>query len=152
MFQTHRARSSKRRLQLTMKLLGWCVVIFSTFALCSASFVECDLDLEDPTILKRLPEECQDVDEPTKVLMLKEAESFRVFQAKLLNYEATHRPTDENATTDLYMDMDFRRVLYETADLQACLTVNESVEKYLQCLMDKRAKMVEMIDVASAAL
>uniref|UniRef100_A0A182NZ00 Uncharacterized protein n=1 Tax=Anopheles dirus TaxID=7168 RepID=A0A182NZ00_9DIPT len=137
-----------------MNLLGWCVVVFvGTFTLCRAGFVECDLDLEDPNILSRLPAECQNVDEPTKALMLDEAESFKVFHAKLLDYEAIQRPANDNTTPEHHMDMDFRRELYETADLQACNSEsNESVEQYLRCLMDKRANMVQMIDEATAEL
>ncbi|KFB51109.1 hypothetical protein ZHAS_00019168 [Anopheles sinensis] len=118
-------------------------VVFCSLRLSAGGFVECDLDLDDPRILKQLPEECQNVDEASRVLLLKETESFKEFHRKLSAYEASKGLNTDDA---IYMDMDFRRELYTAAGLHECLDIEESLEEYVQCLVAKRAQMITSID------
>uniref|UniRef100_A0A182SNE7 Uncharacterized protein n=1 Tax=Anopheles maculatus TaxID=74869 RepID=A0A182SNE7_9DIPT len=111
------------------------------------SFVECDLDLEDPKIISRLPEQCQNVDDVTKALMVEESASFKRFHQKLLDYEASQVPAGEDA---VHMDMDFRNQLYAAGDLHECLSLDDTINQYLRCVMDKRVKMLDLIDQASS--
>uniref|UniRef100_A0A182LXX1 Secreted protein n=1 Tax=Anopheles culicifacies TaxID=139723 RepID=A0A182LXX1_9DIPT len=128
-----------------MKLLGWLFVVCGTFAYSVGSFVECDLDLEDPAIIRQLPEQCQNVDDATKAIMLEEAASFKLFHQKLLEYEASQAPNNDDG---IHMDMDFRNELYAAGNLHVCLEVNETLSQYLRCLIDKRSIMLDMIEQA----
>ncbi|XP_053666695.1 uncharacterized protein LOC128715804 [Anopheles marshallii] len=129
-----------------MKLLGVLIVVCGAFAFSLGSYVECDLDLEDAAIISQLPDQCQHVDDATKALMLEEAASFKLFHQKLLNYEASQVPsTDEG----IHMDMDFRNELYAAGELHTCLSVNGTVHLYLRCLIDKRSKMLDLIEQAT---
>ncbi|XP_050073005.1 uncharacterized protein LOC126561102 [Anopheles maculipalpis] len=130
-----------------MKLLSWLIVVCATFAPSLGSFVECDLDLEDPAIISRLPEQCQNVDDATKSLMIEESASFKLFHQKLLEYEASQVPASEDA---VHMDMDFRNELYAAGDLHECLSLNDTLNQYLRCVMDKRNKMLEIVEQAGS--
>uniref|UniRef100_A0AAG5DEY7 Uncharacterized protein n=1 Tax=Anopheles atroparvus TaxID=41427 RepID=A0AAG5DEY7_ANOAO len=109
-------------------------------------FVKCDLDLDDPRILQQLPKECQNLDEATRILMLRETESFKQFHGKLLAYEASQGKDTES---ELYMDMDFRRELYAAAALHECQDNENSLEENVDCLVEKRARMIALIDSQS---
>ncbi|XP_058123052.1 uncharacterized protein LOC131264803 [Anopheles coustani] len=123
--------------------VGLVVVVFCSLRFSAGGFVECDLDLDDPAILKQLPEECQNVDEASRVLFLKETESFKEFHRKLSAYEASKGLDTVDA---IYMDMDFRRELYTYAGLHECMDIKDSLEEYVQCLLEKRAQMITSID------
>ncbi|XP_035907476.1 uncharacterized protein LOC118510118 [Anopheles stephensi] len=129
-----------------MSLLVWLIVVCATFAPTLAGFVECDLDLEDPNIISRLPEQCQNVDDATRALMVEEAASFKQFHQKLLDYEASQAPATED---EVHMDMDFRNELYAVGELHACQSLNDTLNQYLRCVMEQRSKMLEFIEQAS---
>ncbi|XP_053675292.1 uncharacterized protein LOC128725563 [Anopheles nili] len=127
-----------------MKFLVCLVVVAASCVLSRGEFVECDLDLNDSAILSKLPEECQGLNDTIKALMLEEAASFKEFHQKLLSYEAAN---DEEF---IHTDMDFRNQLYLEADLYTCRSIKDSIDQFLQCLIEKRRKMVDIIDSHSS--
>ncbi|XP_052861194.1 uncharacterized protein LOC128268200 [Anopheles cruzii] len=126
-----------------MKLVPVLFVICGSIYVSRAKFTECDLDLEDPLLLARLPTECQNLDDASKALMLQESESFRTFHDKLLGYEAAQGKDTEDGA---YMDKELREELYEGVDIYLCLTIDESLAEYVKCLIEKRQRMIEIIE------
>ncbi|XP_050092288.1 uncharacterized protein LOC126575575 [Anopheles aquasalis] len=125
-----------------MKLVAVLVVLCGSFFLTSGNFIACDLDLEDPAILAQLPQECQNLDESSSQLMKQEAISFKTFHNKLLEYEAVQGKHTED---EMYMDMDFRRRLYERVDIDSCSIIAEPLEEHIKCLIEKRQQMIDII-------
>lgn len=111
-------------------------------------FVTCDLDLEE-SALSQLPKECKNLDDPTREALLKETESFKRFNAKLMEYEKSFNADTEDS---IYKDWEFRAELYGNAELHLCQNSTEILQDYLECMMEKRAQMILEIDQKMASL
>lgn len=105
-------------------------------------FVTCDFDL-DPEVQPRLPTECQNLDALTRESLTREAESFKAFNEKLLEYEKSFNKDTEE---DIYKDWEFRAKLYGEAELNSCHNNTDILEEYLDCLKEKREVMVLEIE------
>lgn len=105
-------------------------------------FVTCDLDLKENAIA-RLPNECKNLDDPTREALLKEAQSFERFNAKLMEYERSFNADTEDT---VYKAWEFRAELYENAELHLCQNTTEVLQDYLECMMEKRTLMIHEID------
>ncbi|XP_058839916.1 uncharacterized protein LOC131695437 isoform X2 [Topomyia yanbarensis] len=104
-------------------------------------FVTCDFDL-GVEVLPYLPEECHNLDEITKTLLTREAESFKQFHDRLTDHESrAGLDTEDN----IHKDWAFREKLYGKAEPYLCRNDTETLQDYAACMIDKRADMVTMI-------
>lgn len=121
------------------------ILVGTVFLLTKAAvneFVTCDFDLGSE-VEPSLPEECKNVDDSTRAALLQEAESFKVFHAKLSEYEAS---VGQDTEDEIYKDWEFRAELYGNAELNLCQNTTEVLVEYLDCLIEKRAQMVLEIE------
>uniref|UniRef100_A0A023EFW3 Putative secreted protein n=1 Tax=Aedes albopictus TaxID=7160 RepID=A0A023EFW3_AEDAL len=118
------------------------ILVFGLTDAAVNEFVTCDFDLGSE-VEPRLPVECRNLDEPTRAALLQEAESFKVFNEKLTEYESSQGLDTEEV---LYKDWEFRAELYGNAELNLCQNTTEILVEYLDCLVEKRALMVLEIE------
>lgn len=111
-------------------------------------FVTCDIDLEDSALVQ-LPNECKNLDEATREALLQETESFKRFNAKLMEYEKSFNADTEDT---IYKDWEFRAELYGNAELDLCQNSTEILQDYLECTMEKREQMILEIDQKMASM
>lgn len=111
-------------------------------------FVTCDLDLEEAALAK-LPDECKNLDAPTREALLKETESFKRFNAKLMDYERSFNADTEDS---IYKDWEFRAELYGNTELHLCQNSTEVLQDYLECMVEKREQMILEIDEKMASM
>uniref|UniRef100_A0A1Q3FMV7 Putative conserved secreted protein n=1 Tax=Culex tarsalis TaxID=7177 RepID=A0A1Q3FMV7_CULTA len=111
-------------------------------------FITCDFDVDlhldkNPNNIKYLPEECRNLNDADKALLMQEALNFKQFNTKLQSYEkGLGLDTDDS----IYKDWDFRDELYANASLHLCGNGTVTLEEYVGCMMEKRDEMVEKID------
>ncbi|XP_039443672.1 uncharacterized protein LOC120423817 [Culex pipiens pallens] len=116
-------------------------------------FLTCDFDVnlsldKNPDNAKYLPEECQNLNDIDKALLMEEALNFEKFNSKLQNYE---KGLGLDTEDEIYKDWDFRDELYADASLHLCGNSSVKLEEYVGCLMEKRDQMVEKINERIAA-
>ncbi|XP_037955215.1 uncharacterized protein LOC119685089 [Teleopsis dalmanni] len=134
-------------------LLRICLTLFYLFVIQADQqdvTITCDFDLPNlEDMVLYLPEKCQEIynerntQEELFNLYIEESKQFGQFFEQLDTYEKRNSTNEE--LTVYPFEAKLRQDIYTTADLTSCLAKNETEEIYLQCLIEKRKELLNVV-------